>query len=164
MSRLMRRTSTIILTVLAMVLAMAATALGTGAAVAAVPPDPTKIPHYFGPWPNWANSPLTLSKASVSFTGAGTGATAVAQVDPVDPNGIKSVDITNPGHDYTNGTTVSISGGTTPAVGTVQVSVSPVRTNPAGSGASVAPVRPITSSVTTAEVSATGPVLVTARV
>ena len=22
-------------------------------------PDPTKIPHYFGPYPNWANSPLT---------------------------------------------------------------------------------------------------------
>ena len=65
-----------------MVLAMAATALGTGAAVAATPPDPAKVPHYFGPWPNWANSPLTLNKASVTFNGTGTGAAAVAQVDP----------------------------------------------------------------------------------
>lgn len=29
--------------------------------------DETKVPHYFGPWPNWANSPLTLSKAQVSI-------------------------------------------------------------------------------------------------
>src|SRR4051794_27557150 len=107
MSRIMRRASTIILTVLAMVLAIAATALGTGAAVAATPPDPSKVPHYFGPWPNWANSPLTLSKASVSFgnAGPGAGATAVAQVDPKSPNGIASVAITNPGHDYDPGTT-----------------------------------------------------------
>jgi len=24
------------------------------------PVDETKVPHYFGPYPNWANSPLTL--------------------------------------------------------------------------------------------------------
>ncbi|MET7382844.1 multicopper oxidase domain-containing protein [Streptomyces sp. NPDC005526] len=30
--------------------------------------DETKVPHYFGPWPNWANSPLTLSKAKVAIT------------------------------------------------------------------------------------------------
>ena len=126
MSRIMRRTSTIILTVLAMVLALASTALGTGAAVAA-PPDPAKVPHYFGPWPNWANSPFTTSKASVTFgnAGSGTGAVAVAQVDPVAPNGIKSVDITDPGHDYANGTTVTISGGSTPATGTRSRSAPP---------------------------------------
>jgi hypothetical protein len=62
MSRTARNTSTILLTILAMVIAMASTALGTGAAVAAEP-DPAKVPHYFGPWPNWANSPLTLNKA-----------------------------------------------------------------------------------------------------
>ena len=128
MSRIMRRTSTIILTVLAMVVAMAATFMGTGAAVAADPPDPSKVPHYFGPWPNWVNSPLTLSQASVTFgnVGQGTGATAVAQVNPVDPNGITSVDITNPGHDYAPGTTVTIAGGSTAATGTVSVSTSNV--------------------------------------
>ena len=131
MSRITRRTVTIFVSVLAMVLAMVSTALGTGAAVAAVgPPDPSKVPHYFGPWPNWANSPLTLSKASVSFdnVGSGTGATAVAQVDPKAPNGIASVDITNPGHDYAPGTTVSIGGGDTPATGTVTVSSTTVVT------------------------------------
>ncbi len=71
-----------------MVIAMATAALGSGAAVAATPPDPAKVPHYFGPWPNWANSPLTLNNASVTFSGTGTGATAVAQVDPTSPNGI----------------------------------------------------------------------------
>ena len=82
MSRSPGRISTVLLTVLAMVIAMATAALGSGAAVAATPPDPAKVPHYFGPWPNWANSPLTLNNASVTFTGTGTGATAVAQVDP----------------------------------------------------------------------------------
>ena len=82
MSRSPSRISTVLLTVLAMVIAMATAALGSGAAVAATPPDPAKVPHYFGPWPNWANSPLTLNKASVTFDGTGTGATAVAQVDP----------------------------------------------------------------------------------
>ncbi len=129
MSRITRRTVTIFVSVLAMVLAMVSTALGTGAAVAAVgPPDPSKVPHYFGPWPNWANSPLTLSNASVTFNGTGAGATAVAQVDPKAPNGIASVDITNPGHDYAPGTTVSIGGGDTPATGTVTVSSTTVVT------------------------------------
>ncbi|MFI6061127.1 multicopper oxidase domain-containing protein [Streptomyces sp. NPDC051286] len=31
------------------------------------PTDETKVPHYFGPWANWANSPLTLSKAKVTI-------------------------------------------------------------------------------------------------
>ena len=120
MSRIMRRTSTIVLTVLAMVLALASTVLGTGAAVAA-PPDDTKIPHYFGPWPNWASSPLTLNKASVSFSGTGTEATAVAQVDP-QTGGIASVDMVTPGAGYDSGpVTVTIDGGTTAATATATV-------------------------------------------
>ncbi|MGO4596840.1 multicopper oxidase domain-containing protein [Terrabacter sp. 2RAF25] len=65
--------------------------------------DSTKVPHYFGPWPNWANSPLTLPTATVSITdsGGGTGATAVAQVDPA-TGGIGTIDVTAPGHDYTS--------------------------------------------------------------
>src|SRR5690349_11815442 len=72
--------------------ATVATALPAG------PTDESKVPHYFGPWPNWANSPLTLSKAQVTINGTGTGATAVAQVDPA-TGGIKSIDVTSPGHD-----------------------------------------------------------------
>ncbi|WP_154605575.1 Ig-like domain-containing protein [Arthrobacter sp. AQ5-05] len=47
---------------------------GSDAAVAAVPSsstDSTKVPHYFGPYPNWANSPQTLADAMVTI-GVGT--------------------------------------------------------------------------------------------
>ncbi|MGW5238243.1 multicopper oxidase domain-containing protein [Monashia sp. NPDC004114] len=80
---------------------------------AAAPPtsatDAAKVPHYFGPWPNWANSPLTLPTAAVTISdgGAGTGATAAAQVDPA-TGGISSIDVRAPGHDYTS-PTVTIS-------------------------------------------------------
>ncbi|GGB83375.1 hypothetical protein N798_05235 [Knoellia flava TL1] len=100
-------------------------------ASAAAPTDPrdeTKVPHYFGPWPNWANSPLTLSTADVTITGAGTGAAAVAQVDPV-TGGIKSIDVTSPGHDYVAGATnVSVAGSSTsdPAAATATVSTTGV--------------------------------------
>lgn len=89
------------------------------------PTDETKVPHYFGPWPNWANSPLTLSTAEVQIAGIGSGATAVAQVDPV-TGGIKSIDVTAPGHDYgTGSTTVTVAGSSgTPATATATVSTS----------------------------------------
>ena len=35
------------------------------------PTDETKVPHYFGPYPNWANSPLTMPDAQVVITGNG---------------------------------------------------------------------------------------------
>src|SRR5512138_2570223 len=64
------------------------------------PTDETKIPHYFGPYPNWANSPFTLPDAIVTITGNGSGATAVATVGA---NGaITGITITNPGHNYSN--------------------------------------------------------------
>ncbi len=67
------------------------------------------MPHYFGPYPNWANSPYTLSTAAVTIDGAGTGAEAVAQVDPA-TGGIASIDVTAPGHDYDATTTVTVTG------------------------------------------------------
>ena len=45
------------------------------------PTDQSSVPHYFGPYPNWANSPFTLSTAAVDIAGTGQGAEAVAQVD-----------------------------------------------------------------------------------
>ena len=52
MSRITRRTVTIFVSVLAMVLAMVSTALGSGAAVAAVgPPDDPRSPTTSGPGP-----------------------------------------------------------------------------------------------------------------
>jgi FtsP/CotA-like multicopper oxidase with cupredoxin domain len=91
------------------------------------PTDETKVPHYFGPWPNWANSPLTLSTAVVQIDGPGSGAAAVAQVDPVS-GGIASIDVTAPGHDYVAGpTTVTVAGSAgTPATASPTVSTSGV--------------------------------------
>jgi hypothetical protein len=64
------------------------------------PTDETKVPHYFGPYPNWANSPFTLPDVQVVITGDGSGAEAVATVGA---NGvITGLSITNPGHNYSN--------------------------------------------------------------
>ena len=88
------------------------------------PTDSTKVPHYFGPYPNWANSPLTQSTATITFndpSGLGAGAEAVAQVDP-QTGGITGIDVTSPGHDYGQSTAVVIGGGAgataTPAITT----------------------------------------------
>ena len=50
---------------------------------AAPPVDIPGVPHYFGPWPNWALSPLTTANAPVTFTGggSGTGAAATATIN-----------------------------------------------------------------------------------
>jgi FtsP/CotA-like multicopper oxidase with cupredoxin domain len=95
----------------------AATSTKASRVTAAAPTDatdPTKVPHYFGPYPNWANSPFTQSTAAVTFVdpgGSGVGAEAVAQIDPT-TGGIKTIDVTVPGHDYSQATTVDIAGGT----------------------------------------------------
>ncbi len=55
-------------------------AMTAGAMPATAPTSPidqSKVPHYFGPFPNWANSPLTLPAVEVVISGAGTGATAI---------------------------------------------------------------------------------------
>jgi hypothetical protein len=84
------------------VAAIAALVGGPGSATAMPmnPTDETKVPHYFGPNPNWANSPFTLPDAQVVITGDGSGAEAVATVGA---NGaITALTITNPGHNYSN--------------------------------------------------------------
>ena len=35
----------------------------SAAGVPSSPTDSSKVPHYFGPWANWANSPFTTSNA-----------------------------------------------------------------------------------------------------
>jgi hypothetical protein len=84
----------------------------SGAAMPAKPTDESKVPHYFGPYPNWANSPFTLPDATVAITGDGTGAAATATVGA---NGIiTGITITNPGSGYTTAT-VGFSGAGTGA-------------------------------------------------
>ena len=50
----------------------------TGSAAAAQPSaapisatDESKVPHYFGPFPNWANSPQVLANAIVTISNGG---------------------------------------------------------------------------------------------
>ncbi|CAN7552239.1 multicopper oxidase domain-containing protein [Terrabacter sp. LjRoot27] len=98
------------------------------------PTDSTKVPHYFGPWPNWANSPLTTPTATVSITdGTGSGATAVAQVNPADGS-IAAIDLTAPGHDYSASPTVIVNA---PASGTQATATATVKTTGAVVSASV---------------------------
>jgi FtsP/CotA-like multicopper oxidase with cupredoxin domain len=79
-------------------------------AMPAYPTDETKVPHYFGPYPNWANSPYTLADAQVVITGNGSGAEAVASVGA---NGaVTGITITNPGHDYSQATVAILGSGT----------------------------------------------------
>ena len=80
------------------------------AAAATSPTDETKVPHYFGPYPNWANSPYTLPDAKVVITGNGSGAEAVATVGA---NGsITSITVTKPGSNYTSAKVDIVGAGT----------------------------------------------------
>ncbi|HVQ96008.1 MAG TPA: multicopper oxidase domain-containing protein [Mycobacteriales bacterium] len=114
-----------------LLLPLVAVVTGQAAASAAGPTSPTdqaKVPHYFGPSPNWANSPYSLSTAAVVITdgsGKGTGATAVAQVNPI-TGGIAKIDVTTPGHDYDPAaTTVAVTGGDTANPATATAIVKP---------------------------------------
>ena len=109
--------------------------LPAGVASGAAMVDPTKVPHYFGPWPNWANSPLTLPDAQVVISGDGTGAAATATVgaDGV----ITGITMTNPGANYTQATisfTGSGTGATADAVVTNSASVTSVAVTANGGG------------------------------
>ena len=72
------------------------------------PTDETKVPHYFGPYPNWANSPFRLPNVTISLDGAGgTGATAAADVDP-QTGSLTAITVLTPGNGYTSAPTVTI--------------------------------------------------------
>jgi FtsP/CotA-like multicopper oxidase with cupredoxin domain len=79
----------------------AAVAVGMGVAQAMPmsPTDETKVPHYFGPYPNWANSEYTLPNVDVTISdGTGANATATATVGA---NGaLTNVVVTNGGSGY----------------------------------------------------------------
>ena len=100
------------------------------------PPDDTKIPHYFGPYPNWANSPFTLADATVTISdGSGAGADATATVGA---NGtITTLTLTSPGAGYVDPEVVITGAGAgAQAVATVAESgaVSSVVVDAAGGG------------------------------
>jgi FtsP/CotA-like multicopper oxidase with cupredoxin domain len=91
-------------------LLMVASMVGGNINVSAAPSSPTdesKVPHYFGPYSNYANSPFTLSDATVTINGDGSGATATATVGA---NGaVTGITLTDAGSGYTSAT-VDITG------------------------------------------------------
>ena len=92
--------------------------LTQGQAAPGSPTDSAAVPHYFGPWPNWALSPLTLPDATVAITGDGAGAKATATVGG---NGaVTGITITDPGSGYTYAG-VSITGAGDGALATATV-------------------------------------------
>ncbi len=104
-------------------------------AAPASPVDQTKVPHYFGPYPNWANSPLTLPDAQVVITGNGTGATAEATVGA---NGaVTGITLIDGGQGYSN-VKVDITGSGTGAQASATIvkkgAVVSVAVNTPGSG------------------------------
>ncbi len=101
-------------------------------AAAMNPKDETLVPHYFGPYPNWANSPQVLSNAVVKFNnGGGSGAAATASVNPK-TGGIDSITVTSPGSGFTTQPDVVIESPgvfpTTPAVATAEISAGVIKT------------------------------------
>jgi len=107
---------------------------------APIPPNPSVVPHYFGPNPNWALSPLTLPDATVAITTTGshdTTATATAAVDGT--GAVTGITVTNPGSGYVGGSvTVSITGSgggaTANAVVTASGSVTGITVGANGAG------------------------------
>ena len=89
--------------------------------------DETKVPHYFGPYPNWANSPQVLANAVVTLSDPG-GGTAPRRRPPSTPKtgGISAITVTSPGSGYTAAPTVTITSPgvtpTTPAAATAVIS------------------------------------------
>jgi len=88
----------VVFAILATILTVVMLSTAPADAIPASPTDESKVPHYFGPYPNWANSPLTVADASVAITGDGFGATAAATVGG---NGaITGISVINPGSGY----------------------------------------------------------------
>lgn len=97
--------------------------------------DQTRVPHYFGPFPNWVNSPFTLPDVAVEIVGDGTGATAAATVGT--GGIITGITITNPGSGY-SAATINITGAGTGAAADATINttgiVTAVNVDVAGSG------------------------------
>ena len=151
------RASILVFIVVALLSTLFMIKMTQGEALPAGPTDATAVPHYFGPWPNWALSPLSLPAAQVDIQGNGTGATATATVGA---NGaVTGITITNPGTGYTSAT-VNITGpaGATGALATATVTGSGLVTgvNVTNGGAGYkAPVVTITGGGATTNATAT---------
>jgi hypothetical protein len=97
-----------------------------------LPTDESKVPHYFGPYPNWANSPFTLADAVVVIDPPASGTLAETTASVGGNGAITGITITNPGSGYTLAPLVSI---TTTGSGTGALAIATF--NPTGSVTSV---------------------------
>jgi FtsP/CotA-like multicopper oxidase with cupredoxin domain len=114
----LRKASVLVFIAVALITALFMVRMTQGEALPGSPTDSTAVPHYFGPWTNWALSPLTLPDATVTITGDGTGAEAVATVGG---NGVVTgIAVTNPGNGYSTAT-VEITGAGTGAAATATI-------------------------------------------
>ncbi len=110
-----------------------------GAAMPMSPTDESKVPHYFGPYPNWANSPFTLPDVSVNIDPPPAGGTQALATATVGGNGvITGITITDPGSGYTSIPLVNITGAGTGAAANAVINLSGVvtsiRVDTAGAG------------------------------
>ena len=112
------------------ILMMASFVLGNHTPATAMPMGPTdesKVPHYFGPYPNWANSPFTLPDVTVQINGDGSGAVASASIGG---NGtITAIDIVDPGVGYTYADVELLSANGVDAAATATVTASGIVTH-----------------------------------
>ena len=84
--------------------------------------DESKVPHYFGPYSNWANSPQVLANAIVTIDApASTGGTTAVAAATVNPKtgGIDSIAVPDPGSGY------AVAPATPPAVTIASPGVTP---------------------------------------
>src|SRR5665647_3394202 len=109
------KASVVVFVVVAILTTLFMLKMSQGQAAPTDPKDQTQVPHYFGPFPNWALSPLTMpdatvaitstdpgsgyTSAAVGITGLGTGAAANAVVTL--SGAVSSVTVNNPGAAYT---------------------------------------------------------------
>src|SRR5512134_1027206 len=72
-----------LINIMLLIVLVASLAIGKNNASAQMPDpvDETKIPHYFGPYPNWANSPFTLQDAVVTIAPPVTVSTGNSLID-----------------------------------------------------------------------------------
>jgi len=73
-------------------------------ALPASPIDESKVPHYFGPYPNYANSPFTLPDVAVAIDPPTSGTTAEATATIGAGGAVTGFTITNPGSGYSSAT------------------------------------------------------------
>ena len=111
------KASIVVFVAVALLTALFMVKMTQGEALPAGPTDATQVPHYFGPWPNWALSPLTAPDATVEIVGNGAGAKATATVDGT--GAVTGITVTDPGAGYTSATVNILGAGTGAAASAV---------------------------------------------